>query len=284
MKTIALITATCLACVHGAFAEEKTETKSSSSVSFTTNATDGKGKGVLVIDVDGKKETREIELSQPVNTARLTLTKAVSTGPQTFLGLSPTSLADAVADQLPIAKGTGLLVATVLADSPAAQAGLQKNDVILRFDDQILTNPEQLVTLVRIKKPGDEVKITYLRKGQEATATAKLVSKEWRPAEKAALTIDTNGNILKLGDLVAGLTNNGSPLTFEKKIMIVEPDGKVVISDAMKTLESVAAELENTIKNKVAPEILAAVKKAIDQAKQAVEDGAKKAEEAGQKK
>jgi len=284
MKTIALVTTTALlACAHGTFAEEKTDTKTSSSFSFTTNDTDGKGKGVLVLDVNGKKETREIELTEG-NGARLTLTKAISTGPQTFLGLSPTPIAEAVADQLPIAKGTGLLVATVLADSPAAQAGLQKNDVLLRFDDQILTNPEQLVTLVRIKKPGDEVKLTYFRKGKEGTATVKLVTKEWNPAEKSALTIDTNGNILKLGDLVTSLARDGSPLTLEKRVMIVQPDGKVVVSDAMKTLESVAAELENTIKNKVAPEILDAVKKAIDQAKQAVEDGAKKAEEAAQKK
>jgi membrane-associated protease RseP (regulator of RpoE activity) len=279
-----ITTAALLACAAGAFAEEKTVTKTTSSVSFNSDGSDGKGKGVLVIDVDGKKETRELEFSQAVKGAKLTLTKAVPTGPQTFLGLSPTPLAEAVADQLPIAKGTGLLVATVLADSPAAQAGLQKNDVIIRFDDQILTNSEQLVTLVRIKKPGDEVKLTYLRKGQEATATVKLVSKEWNSAEKSALTIDTNGNILKLGDLVTGLANNGSALTLEKRIMIVDPDGKVVISNAMKTLETVAAELENTIKNKVAPEIMDAVKKAIDQAKQAVADGAKKAEEAAQKK
>src|SRR5436853_5735908 len=117
MKTIALITtAAFVACAHYAFADEKTATKTSSSVSVTANSADGKGKALIVIDTDGKKETREIELPAG-NGARLTLTKPIGpTGPQTFLGISPSALPDAVAGQLPIAKGTGLLVATVLPE------------------------------------------------------------------------------------------------------------------------------------------------------------------------
>ena len=285
MKTIALITTTALAlCAHCAFAEEKTESKSESSVSVTSNTKDGKGKAVVVIDVNGKKETREIELPGGGGSKVIVTTKAESgRGPMTFLGLSPAALSEAVAEQLPIAKGTGLLVATVLPDSPAAKAGLQKNDVLVRFDDQVLVNPEQLVTLVHTKKPGDAVKLTYFRKGQEATATAKLASKEWKAGEVGALTIDTNGSGLNLDELLKNLTQGGSPLAIER-VMIVGPDGKVIVSDVAKTLESIAAELESTIENKVAPDVMEAVKKALEQAKQAVEDGAKKAEDAAGEK
>ena len=60
------------------------------------------------------------------------------------------------------------------ADDPAAKAGLQTNDVLVRFDDQILTNPAQLYALILTRKEGDTVRLTYLRKGREASVEAKL--------------------------------------------------------------------------------------------------------------
>ena len=284
MKTIALLTTAALFCgTHFATAEEKTENKTLSSGSVTFNSKDGKGKTVIVIDVDGKKETREIELPGGGASVVVTTKAIAQTGPVTFLGVGPRPLPEAVAAQLPIDKGTGLLVETVLPDSPAAQAGLQVNDVLARLDDQILTNPEQLQTLVRAKKSGDEVKLTYFRKGQQATATAKLSSKEWKAADAERHHLQLGDSALKLDDLIESMKNGGSPLTIEKKIMVVGPDGKVIVSDAAKTLEAVAAELENTLKNKVGPEIMESVKKAIEQAKKAVDDGAKKAEDAAKK-
>ena len=283
MKTIALLTIAFLICgAHCATAEEKTENKTSSSVSVTSDSKDGKGKAVIVIDVNGKKETREIELPGGGSSVVVTTKATVQTGPVTFLGVGPRPLPESVAAQLPIDKGTGLLVETVLPDSPAAQAGLQVNDVLARLDDQILTNPEQLQALVRSKKSGDEVKLTYFRKGQQATAIAKLSSKEWKTAD-AGHDIHVGGSGLQLDELIESMKNGGSPLTIEKKIMIVGPDGKVIVSDAAKTLEAVAAELEQTLKNKVGPEIMESVKKAIEQARKAVEDGAKKAEDAVKK-
>jgi membrane-associated protease RseP (regulator of RpoE activity) len=94
------------------------------------------------------------------------------------LGVAAGPIPELVAAQLKLPKGTGLAVEMVEPDSPAAAAGLKRNDVLTKIDDQILVNTPQLQVLVRLHKAGDEVKLTFIREGQVQTATAKLAERE----------------------------------------------------------------------------------------------------------
>ena len=101
---------------------------------------------------------------------------SVPAAPVTWLGVATQEADDTVTAQLPLDKGTGLTVHSVAPESPAAKAGLQENDVLARFDRQILVNPGQLEVLIHAKKEGTPVEITYFRKGQETKATVTLAS------------------------------------------------------------------------------------------------------------
>ena len=46
--------------------------------------------------------------------------------------------------------------------------------ILLRLDDQILIDPHQFSVLIRNRKDGDEISLTYLRAGKQATARVKL--------------------------------------------------------------------------------------------------------------
>ena len=96
----------------------------------------------------------------------------------TFLGVGTSLLPEAVAAQLPVEKGTGLLVTFVAKDSPAEKAGLAPNDVLVRLDEHILVNAAQLQTVIENRKEGDPAKLVFYRKGQEQTASATLASQE----------------------------------------------------------------------------------------------------------
>ena len=69
-----------------------------------------------------------------------------------YLGVYATPLELEVSHQLALPANLHLSVEYVEKDSPAEKAGIQKFDVLLQLDDQILVNPEQLKFLVRSKK------------------------------------------------------------------------------------------------------------------------------------
>ena len=70
--------------------------------------------------------------------------------------------------------GSGAVVASVGAGSPAAAAGLQVGDIVVAVDDQPINGSEGLVGVVRDHSPGDEITIVVVRGGAEVTLTATL--------------------------------------------------------------------------------------------------------------
>jgi hypothetical protein len=65
-------------------------------------------------------------------------------------------------------------VEQVAEGSPALKAGIQQFDILLRLDDQILVNPDQLKYLVHSKSPDDRVEVTLLRKGKKRKISVVL--------------------------------------------------------------------------------------------------------------
>jgi len=68
----------------------------------------------------------------------------------------------------------GVLLSGVRDGSPASQAGLQANDVIVRFDGVRVDNIYDYTFALRTRKPGQEVRITVKRGGQDVELTATL--------------------------------------------------------------------------------------------------------------
>jgi membrane-associated protease RseP (regulator of RpoE activity) len=92
----------------------------------------------------------------------------------TWLGVSAVEASDALTSQLTLPPGVGLVISFVASNSPAAKAGLQKNDVLTRFEDQSLVHPAQLRKLVQVRKDGDKVKLAFYRAGKEQSITVTL--------------------------------------------------------------------------------------------------------------
>ena len=69
-------------------------------------------------------------------------------------------------------------IATISEDAegrtPAGDAGLRVDDLIVGIDGVTLTDNRQIVSLISSKRPGDVVEITYNRNGDERTARVTL--------------------------------------------------------------------------------------------------------------
>jgi 2-alkenal reductase len=71
-------------------------------------------------------------------------------------------------EQLDLPRSTGVYIIEVTADSPADEAGLEDEDLIIRIDElQVNDFAEFMGYLLTYKKPGDEVMIIAIRDGME---------------------------------------------------------------------------------------------------------------------
>jgi hypothetical protein len=95
-----------------------------------------------------------------------------------YLGVATMEVSPELASHLKLSPGMGLVVNMVLPDSPAERAGVKQYDVITRLDDQMLTNPEQLRVLVRMKKQSDDVKLSVIRQGAPTSVSVELGQQE----------------------------------------------------------------------------------------------------------
>ena len=72
---------------------------------------------------------------------------------------------------------SGIYVAKVVKNSPAYKAGLEEGDIIISIDDVNLSKMRELREYIYSKKPGDEVKIKYLKNNKKYEINVKLVKK-----------------------------------------------------------------------------------------------------------
>ena len=108
----------------------------------------------------------------------LMLDRRPATEKAAFLGVAVANVSPELREQLKLQRGVGLVVNHVEAGSPAEAAGVKRFDVLERLDDQLLIEPRQLSVLIRLRKAGDEVKLTLVRQAQPVTVTAKLAEKD----------------------------------------------------------------------------------------------------------
>ncbi|MCG8384436.1 MAG: trypsin-like peptidase domain-containing protein [Cytophagales bacterium] len=73
---------------------------------------------------------------------------------------------------------SGVFVSSVNHNSSAEEAGIVEGDVIVAIDDVPVHNVSELQELVARNRPGDEVKVTYIREKAETTVVAVLRNTE----------------------------------------------------------------------------------------------------------
>lgn len=71
----------------------------------------------------------------------------------------------------------GIYVASVSQGGPAEKAGLKVGDIITKLDGQAIESMDDMIQLMESKNIGDTITLTYVRDGQEATATVTIGDK-----------------------------------------------------------------------------------------------------------
>lgn len=138
----------------------------------TVTVRPGEGGKVIVIregegKESGRQEVKFFRFSGPAQAAELE-------GKGGYLGVAVEPVPGVLAGHLQLTDGRGLMVSQVAPDSPAAKAGLARNDVVTQVGDQIVLSDEQFRKLIVANEPGRKVTLTVIQKGETKKLTAEL--------------------------------------------------------------------------------------------------------------
>lgn len=179
--------------------------------------------------------------------------------PQPYAGVNLGYLSDkarAEHGQDAIPAGIGVLVGFVDPTGPAA-GKVEEGDILTRLDDQILVNSSQFQSLVRLRKPGDTIKLTLVRGAEVQVAEVKLegrVPKAFasrpatpRPAVGAVPATPTNPG----AGGKASITINGQPIEIDLnggrvqagpgQVIVIGPNSQQLPPEVLKRLEEMRA-------------------------------------------
>ena len=92
-----------------------------------------------------------------------------------WVGIAGVDVDLAIAQDMGLEKPLGFLITHVNSSSPAEEAGLQSDDVIVGVDEQIAAKLTDLVVYIeRNKRPGDWISLTIIRDNKEIVTTLQL--------------------------------------------------------------------------------------------------------------
>jgi serine protease Do len=163
---------------------------------FQTDAAINPGNsGGPLVDIEGKVigintavagSAQNIGFAIPINDAKNVLDSVIKTGKiiRPYLGVRYITLDEETAKANSLSSNTGALLyasgnqLAVLQNSPAAKAGLKEGDIITEIDGTKIDQNNTIGSAIGKKKPGDKIKITYIRDGKQQTTTAQLAENQ----------------------------------------------------------------------------------------------------------
>lgn len=115
----------------------------------------------------------------PIKMARGVMDQLINKGKVTrgYIGIVPQDINENLAKALKLKSSDGALVGDVESGGPAEKAGIQRGDVITRFDGTAIKNSTQLRNLAARAKPGSKVTITLVRDGAEKELSVTLAER-----------------------------------------------------------------------------------------------------------
>jgi serine protease Do len=123
------------------------------------------------------ERTQGLSFSIPINTLKAILPQLIERGRVTrgFLGLDTRDIDNDIRGLMKLPAGTrGVLVVRAERGTPAARAGLRKDDLITAVDRQPITSYVQFNRIIAGKLPGAKIAIQILRDGREYTLNAEI--------------------------------------------------------------------------------------------------------------
>ena len=125
----------------------------------------------------GEASIDNIGFAIPINSVRSIVESIIKNGyiVKPYIGVS---VEDVSSEMTSYGLPAGAVVRSVTDGAPAAQAGLQANDIITAVDGAEITGSNDLVQIVTAKKAGDTLKLSVYRQGQTLELTVTVAEQK----------------------------------------------------------------------------------------------------------
>ena len=117
-----------------------------------------------------------IGFAVPVDTARSVMEQLIAGGEvrRGWIGVEPRELTPELAESLALEVKSGVLIAGVLQNGPAAKAGLQPGDVVVKVGEQPVRAASDLFAAVASLEPGKSAPVVVQRGKQQLTLAVEV--------------------------------------------------------------------------------------------------------------
>lgn len=158
--------------------------------------------GINTVIVSGTGFNIGLGFAIPINDSTKPIIETLKSGEaptRGLLGVYIGPVNEAIARVYGVDKGAW--VNEVMPDGPAEKAGIQGEDIIVRYGKQEIADEQELVAAVERTKPGTKVPVTVIRAGERKTLTVEIGEVPTGPT--AAAEVAATG---KLGLTVSNIT------------------------------------------------------------------------------
>jgi serine protease Do len=130
----------------------------------------------------------------PVNTVKPLVPQLETKGEVTrgYIGVSIQTITPALEKAMQLQSPKGALVADITANGPAAQAGLQRGDVIVAYNGKEVADSHDLPALVAATPIGQQATVTVIRNGTKLQLPVKVAQ---LPSEQTANAAQPEGAV-----------------------------------------------------------------------------------------
>jgi len=176
-----------------------------------------------------------IGFATPSNIAKSVIPQLREKGKVTrgMIGVQVQNVTPELAKSFGMSEPKGALVAEVNPDTPAAKAGIQREDIIIEFNGHPIHEMNELPRMVAETAPGTQATVKVLRQGKEKTFKLNITElKDERPAKAAGGGEEDHSPLgLKVKDLDSNLAQR-LQLKESKGVVVMQVESGSAAADA----------------------------------------------------
>jgi serine protease Do len=180
---------------------------------------------VIGINTAINPEANTIGFAVPINMAKEILPQLEKTGHvvRGWLGVAVQLITPELADAMKLESQEGALVSQVTPGSPAADAGLERGDVIVRFGSQDIHRMRELPRLVASTPPGTKVDVVIMRNGKRETKRIKIAELAEEKASQATPQVEDEHGSTSFGFDIADV-----PAELRERLGLGKDEGALI--------------------------------------------------------